>query len=81
MGIWLLWSDLADEITPRLLNVADVLFLVLVLVVVVASLPVILASGVLPVVAIALFAAIALVVGHPLAFPDRALHRCYLFPR
>lgn len=70
LGIRLLWSDLADEITPRLLSVADILFIVMVLIAVVASLPVILESGVLPIVSIALFAAIALVVGHLLGGPD-----------
>jgi BASS family bile acid:Na+ symporter len=70
LSIRLLWSALADEISPRLLTLADVAFMVLVLVAVVASLPVIVESGLLSIGAITAFAAIALVIGHFLGGPD-----------
>lgn len=70
LGIRVLWSALADEISPRLLAIADVAFMVMVLIAVVASLPVIAESGILSIAAITVFAAIALVIGHLLGGPD-----------
>ncbi|MGF1569779.1 MAG: bile acid:sodium symporter family protein [Nodosilinea sp.] len=70
LGIRVLWSDLADDIAPRMLLIADVVFLVFVLIAVVASLPVILRSGALSIFAMALFAVIALVIGHLLGGAD-----------
>ncbi|MEM6713904.1 MAG: bile acid:sodium symporter [Cyanobacteria bacterium P01_D01_bin.6] len=70
LAVRLVWSDLADEIAPRVQQMADVAFLVLVLIAVIVGLPVILATGPLAIAAIAAVAAIALLVGHLLGGPD-----------
>lgn len=72
LGTRILWSDLADEIASRLLAIADVVFLVFVFIAPVASLPVIAESGILSIASVALFAAIALVIGHLIGGPDLA---------
>jgi len=70
LSIRVLWSDLANEVSPRVLTIADVAFLVLVLITLVASLPVILESSLLSIAAIVVFAAIALLIGHFLGGPE-----------
>lgn len=64
LGMRLVWPDIADAIAPRILKIADVLFLVFALLALVVSLPLILKSGMLPIVAVVLFAAISLLIGH-----------------
>jgi BASS family bile acid:Na+ symporter len=70
LGIRVIWSALADEIAPQVLRIADMAFLILVLLAVVASLPIIAESGILPIAALVVFAALALLIGHLLGGPD-----------
>lgn len=70
LGIRVLWSDLADKISTRVLTIADIAFLVLVLIALIASLPVILESSPLSIASIVAFAVIALLIGHLLGVPD-----------
>lgn len=70
LAIRLLWSELAEEVVPRLMTIVNVVFLVLILVAVIVSLPVILESGIVSILAITLVAAIALIIGHLLGGPE-----------
>jgi BASS family bile acid:Na+ symporter len=66
----LLWFEAVDAVTPVFLSVVNKLRLAYLVVVVIPSLPVVVQAGVLPMVAVVLFAIMALLLGHLMGGPD-----------
>lgn len=66
----LLWFEAVEAVTPVFLSVTNKLRLVYLVMVVIPSLPVVIKAGMLPIVAVVLFAVMALLLGHLMGGPD-----------